>query len=429
MANIFGPILPLQLDSRNTEALIRAIQSRIYLESNGELNDFTPASPLSAIAEGQAFAQSELLYYLNNLPEAFSLQWLRQLGIQRRIGSRALVDVAFFKIPSYNRVVTIPPGTKLISETGLVFITLEEGRLSPADVSVTIPCHSDKWGSIYNVGAGTINKLQKNLLGIDFITNNQAAQGGQDLESVSEMKARAFEVLSRRNLTTGEDFENEIRTLVPETSIVKVLTYEERFNLDENLSGNIVVCLGEENGAALSSANKKQIINSLRNRVTLGTNVSLVDVEISPVEVKVEIYYDPLLTSGNIDFYANDVLSSIQEIITPAILLPGDDLQYQDVLKDLYSKSYVDSVNLLEIGILIRDNSELEGVCSGLSGEEDEENNKCIYNYESIITDNSTYDNINPIRSFNLYKCEVTFTSINDYTPLRFTFNSLYQLQ
>lgn len=429
MANIFGPILPLQLDSRNTEALIRAIQSRIYLESNGELNDFTPASPLSAIAEGQAFAQSELLYYLNNLPEAFSLQWLRQLGIQRRIGSRALVDVAFFKIPSYNRVVTIPPGTKLISETGLVFITLEEGRLSPADVSVTIPCHSDKWGSIYNVGAGTINKLQKNLLGVDFITNNQPAQGGQDLESVSEMKVRAFEVLGRRNLTTGEDFENEIRTLVPETSIVKVLTYEERFNLDQNLSGNVVVCLGGENGAALSSVNKKQIINSLRNRVTLGTNVSLVDAEISPVEVKVEIYYDPLLISGNIDFYANDVLTSIQEIITPAILLPGDDIQYQNVLRGLYNKSYVDSVNLLEIGILIKDSSELEGVCSGLSGEEDEENNKCIYNYESIITDNSSYDNVSPIRSFNLYKCEITFTSINDYTPLKFTFNSLYQLQ
>lgn len=429
MANIFGPILPLQLDSRNTEALIRAMQSRIYLESNGELNDFTPASPLSAIVEGQAFAQSELLYYLNNLPEAFSLQWLRQLGIQRRIGSRALVDVTFVKIPSYNRVVTIPPGTKVISESGLVFITLEEGRLTPADISITIPCHSDKWGSIYNVGAGSINKLQKSLLGVDFITNNEAAQGGRDLESVSEMKARAFEVLSRRNLTTGNDFENEVLTLVPETSIVKVLTYEERFNLDENLSGNVVICVGESNGKPLSSASKKQIINSLRNRITLGTNVSLVDPEVTPVEVKVEIYYDPLESSGNIDFYANDILTTIQEIITPTFLIPGDDLVYQDVLRALYDKSYVDSVNVLDIGILTRDRTSLEGFCAGLSGEEDEENQKCIYDYEAILdSNNTTFDNVNPIRSFNLYKCEVTFTSTNDYTPLRFTFDSLYSL-
>ena len=123
MANIYGPILPLQLDSRNTEALVRAIQTRIYLESNGTLNDFTPASPLSAIAEGQAFAQAELLYYLNNLPEAFSLQWLRQLGIQRKLGSKALVEVSFYKVPGFQRVLIIPEGTKVLADGGQVFIT------------------------------------------------------------------------------------------------------------------------------------------------------------------------------------------------------------------------------------------------------------------------------------------------------------------
>ena len=58
MANIYGPILPLQLDSRNTDAMVRALQTKIFLESGGTLNDFTPASPLAAIAEGQAFAQA-----------------------------------------------------------------------------------------------------------------------------------------------------------------------------------------------------------------------------------------------------------------------------------------------------------------------------------------------------------------------------------
>ena len=138
MANIYGPILPLQLDSRNTEALVRALQTRIYLESGGELNDFTPASPLSAITEGQAFAQAELLYYLNNLPEAFSLQWLRQLGVQRKIGSRALVDVTFYKVPGYQRVLIIPKGTKLIANGSQVFVTLAEARVSESEFSATV---------------------------------------------------------------------------------------------------------------------------------------------------------------------------------------------------------------------------------------------------------------------------------------------------
>lgn len=62
MANIYGPILPLQLDPRNTSALVRDMQTKVFLESGGQLNDFSPASPLTALVEGQAFAQSELLY-------------------------------------------------------------------------------------------------------------------------------------------------------------------------------------------------------------------------------------------------------------------------------------------------------------------------------------------------------------------------------
>jgi hypothetical protein len=429
MANIFGPILPLQLDSRNTEALVRAIQNRIYLESDGQLNDFTPASPLSAIAEGQAFAQAELLYYLNNLPEAFSLQWLKQLGIQRRIGSRALVDVTFFRVPSFNRVITIPPGTKLISSAGLTFITLEAGRMTPSDISITIPCHSDKWGSVYNVGPSTINRLEKNILGVDFITNDEAAQGGRDLESVSEMKVRAFEVLSRRNLTTAQDFENEISTLVADTAILKVLTYEERNNLDQILSGNIVVCVGGEDGTPLSSASKKEIINSLRNRVVLGTNVSLVDPEVTPVEVVIEIYYDPLASSGNIDFYANDVLALLREQISPASIDVGDDLQYQNILRELYTKSYVNSINNFDIKLLVKDATAIEGACAGLSGEETEDGLKCNYDYESVVDQTTPlFDNKSPIRSFNLYRCEITFTSVNDYTPINFVYESLYSL-
>ena len=47
MANIYGPILPLQLDPRNTSALVRDMQTKVFLESGGQLNDFSPASPLT----------------------------------------------------------------------------------------------------------------------------------------------------------------------------------------------------------------------------------------------------------------------------------------------------------------------------------------------------------------------------------------------
>ena len=427
MANIYGPILPLQLDSRNTDALVRAIQTRIYLESGGDLNDFTPSSPLSAISEGQAFAQSELLYYLNNLPEAFSLQWLRQLGVQRKIGSRSLVDVTFYKVPGFLRVLIIPRGTKLIANGGQVFTTLEEVRIPETEFSKTIACQSERWGAAYNVGVGEINKIEKNFAGLEFLRNEAEAVGGTDTESVSQMKQRAFEVLSRRNLTTSVDFENEVRILVPETNIVKVLTYEERNNLSESFSGNIVICVGDENGKELSSSNLSFLINSIKSRVTIGTNISFIAPDIIPVDVTIEIYYDPTTISGSVDFLSSQIIEGLKSYINPTNLPLGSQLSYQEMLKILYSFDFVNSINRLDIKSMIKNSAVIEGFCAGFQGEEDEEGEACNYEYLGVVDiNNQTQSALSPISSYKLYRAQIGFTSIRDFSPLTFYYENLY---
>ncbi len=425
MANIYGPILPLQLDSRNTEALVRALQTRIFLESGGTLNDFTPASPLAAITEGQAFAQAELLYYLNNLPEAFSLQWLRQLGVQRKIGSRALVDVTFYKVAGYQRVLIIPKGTKLIANGGQVFTTLAEVRITEENFSFTVSCQSERWGESYNVPAGEINKIEKNFAGLEFLRNEQPAVGGTDTESVSEMKSRAFEVLSRRNLTTATDFENEVRTLVPESSIVKVLTYEERFALDDRLSGNVVICAGDEDGGELSSSNIAYLINSMKPRITIGTNISFISPEIVPVDLTVEILYDPNTLDVGTDFLAFQILDKMRSYLSPVNLPLGSDLEHQEALKLLYDLDFVKSVNNLTIKSMVKDSLSIEGLCAGFSGEETETG--CDYDYFGIVDSyNQVQKSPSPINSYKLYRASIGLTSINDFSPLTFYYEALY---
>jgi hypothetical protein len=427
MANIYGPILPLQLDSRNTDALVRAIQTRIFLESEGKLNDFTPASPLAAISEGQAFAQAELLYYLNNLPEAFSLQWLRQLGIQRRIGSRALVDVTFFKVPGYQRVVIIPAGTKLYSNSRLAFVTLSEVRIDESTQLVTVACQSEKWGSSYNVGAGEINKIERNFIGLESLSNDEPAVGGSDLESVDQMKIRAFEVLSRRNLTTALDFENEVQTLAPEASIIKVLTYEERNQLASSLSGNIVVCVGDSDGNELSQSSLSYLINSMKSRLTIGTNISFLPPTVVPLDIVVEIFYDPLELSGSIDLYANQIYSSLNTYFDPTTLGLGVSIDYQTVARLLYNFDFIKSINNLDIKSMVLDPASIEGPCAGFSGTESTDGSKCLYNYSEVIdssTQNSTLSS--PVLTYKLYRTEIVFTSVNDFSALRFLFDNLY---
>jgi hypothetical protein len=430
MANIFGPILPLQLDSRNTDALVRAIQTRIFLESGGGLNDFTPASPLAAISEGQAFAQAELLYYLNNLPEAFSLQWLRQLGVQRKLGSKALVDVSFYKVPGFQRVLIIPSGTKLIAEGGQVFVTVGETRIAENEFVAITTCQSERWGSAYNVGEGAITKVERNFAGLEFLRNETPAQGGSDIETVDEMKQRAFEVLTRRNLTTALDFENEVRSLVPEFSLLKVLTYEERNSLDSSLSGNLVICLGDEDGRELSSATSSFLIESIKSRVTIGTNLSLVPPEVVPLDVVVELRYDPLdpaITVGT-DVLANQIFVAMRDYFSPVNLGLGAELNYEEVVRRLYGFDFVRSVNILDIKTMIRDPNELHGPCAGFVGSENEDETKCFYNYSNVVdSDNKTLPSVSPITSYKLFRTEIALTSVNDFSSLTFSYDNLYQ--
>lgn len=427
MANIYGPILPLQLDSRNTNALVRALQTRIFLESGGTLNDFTPASPLAAIAEGQAFAQAELLYYLNNLPEAFSLQWLRQLGVQRKVGSRALADVTFYKVPGYQRTLIVPQGTKLISGGSKVFVTLAEARITESEFSATVACQSERWGEVYNVGEGEINKVEKNFAGLEFLRNEDSAVGGTDTESVSQMKARAFEVLSRRNLTTANDFENEIRTLVPETSLVKVLTYEEKYGLSSLLSGNVVICAGDENGRELSASNLSYLINSIKPRVTIGTNVSFLPPDIVPIDLVIEIMYDPSTLSSGSEFLSSQIIEAMKNYLDPRNLPLGSKLEYQEMLRILYEFDFVKSINNLAARSMLKDSASIEGFCAGFSGDEFETG--CDYDYIGVVdVDSQVQEPFSAITSYKLYKAEIGFTSINDFSPLTFYYENLYTL-
>jgi len=425
---IFGPLLPLQLDSRNVNDIVRAIQSRIHIESGGQLTDFTPASPLAAISEGQGFAQAELLYYLNSLPEAVTVQWLRNLGIQRRIGSRALVEVTFYRVPGYTRPVTVPSGTRVYATGGQVYITLDQVRMTEG--SATVTAQSERWGSVYNVPAGSIGAVERNFLGLDSVTNNSAAEGGTDLETVEEMKIRAFELFGRRNLTSRGDFEAEVSAIAPEATLVRVLSYEERFG--ENSRGVFIVA-GGDNGSPLSVPTQQQLLTSLRDRVPLDVKVYLAEPTIIPVEVVVSVLWDPRITTTFTDTLAEGLKTILESIVYPSAIGLGGELSGSTVLREILAQDFVVDVPVLDIKQMVLDpdiTGATDGICGRLVGTEDTETNTCAYEYSKIIARSST----EPLRApnsttgFRLYRCIVSLTSVVDYSTLTYTYEGMYDI-
>ena len=274
---------------------------------------------------------------------------------------------------------------------------------------------------------GTLNKIEKNFAGLESLSNSSSAEGGSDVETVSEMKVRAFEVLSRRNLTTSSDFENEVRALTPDTYIVKALTYEEKNRLSSLFSGNVVICVGDENGKEISGSNLEFLIDSMKPRVTLGTNISFLPPDVIPVHLTIEVYYDPGTVTTSTEFLANQIFEILQSYFSPVTLGLGQNLNYQDVAKSIYQLDFVKSINNFSAKLMIKEPGNVEGYCAGFSGEEDEVNQKCLYNYFAVVDQNSqTQASYSPISTYKLYKAEIGLTSINDYSALTFTYDNLY---
>ena len=424
MSNIYGPILPLQLDPRNTSALVRDMQTKIFLESDGQLNDFSSASPLSALVEGQAFAQGELLYYLNSLPEAYTLQWLRQLGIQRSIGARAVVEVTFLKQRGFNRSVVIPANTIISTSNNLNFVLQNEVRIGDANSSATGVAQSERWGSVYNVPSEAIEKISRNILGLEGVTNLRPAQGGKDLESIDSLKAKAFTLLRRRGLISAEDYENEVSILAPEASIVKVLSYEDRFNLSEEaLTGNVVVCVGDENGEELDSLVRTNIIKSLKPRMPLGNSISLISPKITPVETTVSIEYNDEEFSGGLDLYSSQINNIITSSINPQSIALGEKINYQEVFNLIYALPFVSKVKTLSFKLLQNQPDGIEGdFCSDLFISETIDG-LCVETPEATIdTVDTSYENNNPIRSYRCYKATVSLVASTTQAPLTYTY-------
>lgn len=431
MAEIYGPILPLQLDPRNTPALVRDMQTKIFLESGEQLNDFSPASPLSAIVEGQAYAQSELLYYLNSLPEAYTLQWLRQLGIQRSIGAKAVVEVTFTKTANFNRTVIIPANTIVSTANRLNFILKNEVKIGDSIQSASGIAIAQKWGTQYNVSSGAIEKININILGLDLVTNFLPAQGGKDLESIESMKSKAFSLMRRRGLISAEDYENEITALAPEASIIKVLSYEERFNIENSASsGVVVICAGDENGGDLQQTIKENLLKALRKRVPLGNSISLIPPEVSPVETTINIEYDDAIYSGGFNLFASEINDIISTDINPQAIELGGELDYQAIFNKIYNLDVVKNIRSLLIKVLQPAlGTDVPGVTyCNFPIVSESVNGVCVDIPEAVIdSTEALFENTNVIRTFRSYKVIISFIASSTQAPLTYTFiNSDY---
>lgn len=421
MPRLLTPLPSLQLDPRNTKSLLAAMQTQVYLASGGVLNDFSPASPLAAITEGQAYAASELLYYLNNLPEAFAIQWMKLLGVQRILGANAYAEITFVKTPGYPSPVIIPKNTEVYSITGLKYILTQDVVLDLDESEKTGLAISEKWGSVYNVPPAYITNVTRSIPGLDSLFNIQAASGGEDLESIAELKSRANALLRRRSLVTREDYVNEILSIYPALDLVEVVE-------DQVTASNITLVMGMATGEAIPSNVVNYIFSEIKDKTPIGVNFSVIQLETVPVFARVSCIYNSNFSS------AISIVEAIRNRLIETINLQelglGGFLDSEEIISDLSLLAGIDTVSRANFYGLIPQDPEVEyglETCDPVfESAVDPETNKCVRNTRND-TEFSDFYILDQFQTGKIYQLEVTLVD-QDGNIVIYNYDELYTI-
>ena len=342
-----APLPRIQLDPRNEAQLVQAAARRVYEASGATLNDFTPGSPIMALLEGQAFAQSEFLQFANEFPESVLMEWIGPfLGAQRRTGSSSIVDITFTITPRDEQFVVfegyqMATNSALTNGESISFVTLERLTIPPGAIEGTVRASSVFRSSAANVAAGTIVKSITSLDGVEAITNVQPAYGGQNAELSSEVKERFFSLIRRRNPVSQEDWADFFTDALGVGTTVTVLGRRSEKDVyryeDDYLKTNPAVAfyLLNPDGTPISQAQGDALQNLIRWSLPIEFSGNVYPMEVNDVDIDISAIYDPAKSYAQDRIRLSQVIrDSLFSVLTPNAVFP---ISYNPTVADVTS--------------------------------------------------------------------------------------------
>lgn len=341
----FTPLNDPILDPRNEEDLVLRALDRVHAISNGRLNDFSPSSPARALIEGQAFCGAELLYWVNKLPEALAIAFLKIAGIQQRLGSAAQATLTFTLTAPLSSPFVIPQGYQVKSDSGnLVFATDTVLIIPAGSISGQVSATCTETGTKGNVGAYTLRQLTQPLAFLGGVVNTAPAAGGTDGETLDETKARAFASLRRRGLISADDYEQETRALLGMGSVAHCIGNLAADKISFQRGIVHVFCLNPD-GSLLNEAQLNDTKAALQKKTPIAVTVYASNVDV----VDLDLFAICAMFPGtNPQTIATDTWNALREYLKPGRLPLGETILLKEIefLIRGVGVSYVQSVSI-----------------------------------------------------------------------------------
>lgn len=243
-----------------------------------------------------------------------------ELGLDRKLGGFALVDLTFTgtngtTVPAGTRVTNIvAPGT---TGTPLIFETTDDILISGA--TGTGEAQSTEVGSVYNLTANSLVRMETGLAGVTSVTNATAATDGEDIETDDQYRARLSErAQSGRGAGTAGDYQAWARSVIGVgDAFVEPLW---------NGNGTVRVVIVDENGGPVSASILANVIAYLGTLTPIGASVTV----ITPASVNINVSATLVLDTG---FSLADVTTQAQANLADYLrtVVPGTKVYLSEV--------------------------------------------------------------------------------------------------
>jgi hypothetical protein len=191
-----------------------------------------------------------------------------------------------------------------------------------------------------NAGPGTIKSPQSVLAGVDKVTNERAAVGGTDEQSMEELQRLAPGIVKRRGrAVTAKDFESFAREIGGIVNAVALANTHPDFP-GVTVPGSVTVVVVPETGEIPPKPSidmVKAVAASLEARRLITTEVYVKGPEYREIRVEAFVEARP---NASFDSVARKVKDALDALLDPKRWVFGDDLYPTEIYRSVLDADY-----------------------------------------------------------------------------------------
>ena len=218
-----------------TEALLKSNYIGLYKEYNGMEPTLAPGDPITLLIKASTLVIYQVMQYVNAKGRAEllktstgdALDALAALfGIIRQEPTRATATERFALAAARSDVVAVPAGTRVKTEKGRYFNTIEYAQIPAGQTYVDVTVQAEEAGEKSSgIPAGEIELLVDPIPYIASVTNTTESTGGLDAEKDDSLTERIYLAPSRYSSAGPRDaYEFYVRAWRSDVADVQILS-------------------------------------------------------------------------------------------------------------------------------------------------------------------------------------------------------------